>query len=126
GGITTQFQLELDPQQLARFNLSLANVESAINANSANAGGSVVARGDLGFVIRAIGFVQSLDDLGAIVVTQRNGTPIFLRDLGRLKLANLERHAGILRSRSRRCRNCSTVLSQATAIDRRWNIATSA
>ena len=92
GGITTQFQLELDPQQLVRFNLSLANVETAINANSSNAGGSVVARGDLGFVIRAIGFVQSLDDLGAIVVTQRNGTPIFLRDLGRLKLANLERH----------------------------------
>src|SRR5258708_12294807 len=92
GGITTQFQLELDPQQLVRFNLSLANVEAAINANSSNAGGSVVARGDLGFVIRAIGFVQSLDDLGAIVVTQRNGTPIFLRDLGRLKLANLERH----------------------------------
>src|SRR5215813_12203973 len=66
GGITTQFQLELDPQQLMRFNLSLANVEAAINANSANAGGSVV--------------------------TRRNGTPIFLRDLGRLKLANLERH----------------------------------
>jgi heavy metal efflux system protein len=92
GGITTQFQLELDPKQLMRFNLSLANVEAAINANSANAGGSVVSRGDLGYVIRAIGFVQSLDDMGAIVVTQRNGTPIFLRDLGRLKLANLERH----------------------------------
>src|SRR5215471_1096213 len=92
GGITTQFQLDLDPEQLVRFNLSLANVEAAINANSSNAGGSVVARGDLGLVIRAIGFVQSLDDLGAIVVTQRNGTPIFLRDLGRLKLSNLERH----------------------------------
>src|SRR6266436_6053015 len=88
GGITTQFQLELDPQQLMRLNLSLANVETAINANSSNAGGSVVARGDLGFVVRAIGFVQSLEDMGAIVVTQRNGTPIFLRDLGRLKLAN--------------------------------------
>jgi cobalt-zinc-cadmium resistance protein CzcA len=92
GGITTQFQLELDPQQLVRFNLSLANVEAAINANSASAGGSVVARGDLGFVIRAIGLVQTLDELGAIVVTQRNGTPILLRDLGKLKLANLERH----------------------------------
>src|SRR6202030_3816305 len=92
GGITTQFQLELDPQQLMRFNLSLANVEAAINANSSSAGGSVVTRGDLGFVVRAIGLVQTLDDLGAIVVTQRNGTPILLRDLGRLKLANLERH----------------------------------
>ncbi|HSV23036.1 MAG TPA: efflux RND transporter permease subunit, partial [Xanthobacteraceae bacterium] len=92
GGITTQFQLELDPQQLMRFNLSLANVEAAINANSTSAGGSVVTRGELGFVIRAIGLVQTLEDFGAIVVTQRNGTPIFLRDLGRLKLANLERH----------------------------------
>ena len=92
GGITTQFQLELDPQQLTRFNLSLANIETAITANSNSAGGSVVARGDLGFVIRAIGLVQTLDDLGAIVVTQRNGIPILLRDLGRLKLANLERH----------------------------------
>src|SRR6266853_1196364 len=92
GGITTQFQLELDPQQLARFGLSLANVESAITANSGSAGGSVVTRGDFGFVIRAIGLVQTLDDLGAIVVTQRNGTPLLLRDLGKLKLANLERH----------------------------------
>src|SRR6202049_5118525 len=92
GGITTQFQLELDPQQLVRFNLSLANVESAITANSSSAGGSVVTRGDLGFVVRGIGLVQTLDDMGAIVVTQRNGTPMFLRDLGRLKLANLERH----------------------------------
>src|SRR5580704_16095324 len=95
GGITTQFQLELDPQQLVRFNLSLANVEAAITANSSSAGGSVVTRGDLGFVVRGIGLVQTLDDLGAITVTQRNGIQIFLRDLGRVKLANLERH-GVL------------------------------
>src|SRR5215468_4656153 len=100
GGITTQFQLELDPQQLMRFNLSLANVEAAINANSTSAGGSVVTRGELGFVIRAIGLVQTLEDFGAIVVTQRNGTPIFLRDLGRLKLANLERHGIVSKNQS--------------------------
>jgi heavy metal efflux system protein len=95
GGLTTQFQLELDPQQLVRFNLSLANIESAINNNNTSAGGSVVARGDLGFVVRGVGLVQTLDDLGAIVVTQQNGNPVLLRDLGRLKLANQERH-GIL------------------------------
>ena len=48
GGITTQFQLELDPTQLLRFNLSLNNVTDAIKANSANAGGSVLTRGELG------------------------------------------------------------------------------
>src|SRR5215470_11121948 len=95
GGITTQFQLELDPTQLVRFNLSLKNVTDAINANSANAGGSVLTRGELGYVIRGIGLVQTLDDMGDIVVTQRSGTPIFVRDLGTLKLSNQERH-GIL------------------------------
>jgi len=97
GGITTQFQLELDPQQLIRFGLSLRNITDAINANSASAGGSVLARGALGYVVRGVGLVQTLDDMGRIVVTQRNGTPIFVRDLGKLKLGNQERH-GILRS----------------------------
>lgn len=95
GGLTTQFQLELDPQQLTRFNLSLKNITDAINANSVNAGGSVLNRGELGYVIRGIGVVQTLEDMGNIVVTQRNGTPIFVRDLGKLKLSNQERH-GIL------------------------------
>jgi heavy metal efflux system protein len=95
GGITTQFQLELDPTALTRFNISLKNVTDAIKANSANSGGSVMTRGELGYVIRSIGVVQTLDDLGNIVVTQRNGTPIFVRDLGTLKLSNQERR-GIL------------------------------
>src|SRR5690242_17379988 len=95
GGVTTQFQLELDPQQLLRFNLSLKNITDAISANSASAGGSVLNRGELGYVIRGIGIVQTLEDMGDIVVTQHNGTPIFVRDLGKLKLSNQERH-GIL------------------------------
>lgn len=95
GGLTTQFQLELDPQQLMRFNLSLKNVTDAINANSVNAGGSVLNRGELGYVVRGIGIVQTLEDMGNIVITQRHGTPIFVRDLGKLKLSNQERH-GIL------------------------------
>src|SRR5262245_65645671 len=78
-----------------RFNLSLKNVTDAITANSVSAGGSVLNRGELGYVVRGIGMVQTLTDLGNIVVTQRNGTPIFVRDLGKLKFANQERH-GIL------------------------------
>ena len=92
GGLTTQYELELDPQQLMRFNISLSTITNAISANNANAGGSVLNRGELGYVIRGIGLVQTLDDLGNIVVTQHNGTPILVRDLGKLKLSNQERH----------------------------------
>ncbi len=92
GGLTTQYELELDPQQLIRFNISLSDITDAISNNNANAGGSVLNRGEQGFVIRGIGLVQTLDDLGNIVVTQHNGTPILVRDLGKLKLSNQERH----------------------------------
>lgn len=95
GGITTQFQLELDPAQLMRFNLSLKNVTDSIEANSSSAGGSVLTRGELGYVVRGIGLIQSLDDMGNIVVTQRSGSPIFIRDLGKLKLSGQERR-GVL------------------------------
>jgi cobalt-zinc-cadmium resistance protein CzcA len=80
GGITTQYQLELDPQQLMRFGLSLKNITDAISANSANSGGSVLNRGQLGYVIRGIGLVQTLQDMGNIVVTQRDGNPILVSD----------------------------------------------
>src|SRR6185312_10685501 len=66
GGLTTQYELELDPHQLMRFNISLNNVTNAISSNNANAGGSVLNRGELGYVIRGIGLVQTLDDLGNI------------------------------------------------------------
>ena len=75
-----------------RFNISLSDITDAISNNNANAGGSVLNRGELGYVIRGIGLVQTLDDLGNIVVTQHNGTPILVRDLGKLKLSNQERH----------------------------------
>ena len=92
GGLTTQYELELDPQQLMRFNLSLKNITDAISSNNANAGGSVLNRGELGYVIRGIGLIQNLDDLGNIVVAEHKGTPILVRELGKLKLSNLERH----------------------------------
>jgi cobalt-zinc-cadmium resistance protein CzcA len=95
GGVTTQFQLEVDPAKLIQFNLSLKNVVDAINANSASAGGSIMVRGEQGYVVRGIGLVHSLQELGDVMVTQKGGIAVFLRELGRLRLSNQERH-GIL------------------------------
>ncbi len=92
GGETTQFQIALDPSRLIQFGLSLDKVVSAIGANNANAGGSVLVRGEQMAVVRGIGLVRNLEDLGNIVVTQSHGTPVFLRDLGLLKLGALTRN----------------------------------
>ncbi|GAA0704667.1 CusA/CzcA family heavy metal efflux RND transporter [Dokdonella soli] len=96
GGLTTTYQLTLDPQRLVKYNLSLAQVEAAVKANNSNAGGSVITRGEQGFVVRGIGLIGGLDDLGNVVVlTTKDGTPVRIRDLGAVTLGNVERH-GIL------------------------------
>jgi heavy metal efflux system protein len=95
GGETTQFQLIVDPAKLAQYNVSLKQVTDAVQANNANAGGSVVVRGEQGYVVRGIGLIRSLQDLGNIVILQKNGTPVFLKNLGSLELGALERR-GIL------------------------------
>lgn len=91
GGITTQFQVEVDPNKLDQFKVSLKDVIETIEENNVNAGGSVLTRGELGYVIRGIGLIKDLEDLGKIVVKSEKGVPIFLSDLGELKYGELER-----------------------------------
>ncbi|UEQ78893.1 efflux RND transporter permease subunit [Chryseobacterium arthrosphaerae] len=95
GGITTQFQVELDPHKLEQYGLSLSEVTETISKNNVSSGGSMLPRGNLAYVIRGIGLVKDLDDLGKIVVKTENGVPVFLNDVGTLKYGNLERK-GIL------------------------------
>ena len=95
GGLTTQFLLKLDPAKLREYNVSLAQITQAITANNANAGGSVIDRGEQSFVIRGVGLIGGLDDLGNVVVTQKAGVPVLVRDLGEVVLGQQERH-GIL------------------------------
>jgi cobalt-zinc-cadmium resistance protein CzcA len=95
GGLTKEYQLSLDPMKLRRFNLALADVTNAINNNSAFAGGGRVSRGEQSYIVRGIGQIRTLDELGAVVVTQYQGTPILIRDLGQVEFGHKERE-GIL------------------------------
>lgn len=91
GGITTQFQIEINPKKLEQYHISLADITEKVEKNNSNAGGSMLDRGDLSYVIRGIGLVKDLEDLGNVVVKTVNGVPIYLNDLGELKYGTLER-----------------------------------
>lgn len=91
GGITTQFQIEIEPRKLEQYKLSLSEVTDKIEKNNINAGGSMLDKGDISYVVRGIGLVKDLNDLGDIVVKTENGMPVFVKDLGILKYGNLER-----------------------------------
>lgn len=91
GGITTQYQIEVNPHKMEQYNVTLGDITEKIEKNNVNAGGSMLSRGDLSYVIRGIGLVKDLTDLGRIVIKTENGIPVYLDDLGTLKYGNLER-----------------------------------
>ena len=82
GGPTREYQVQLDPTRLVSYGLALPQVEQALIANNINAGGGFIERGQQALNVRAVGLMQSTDDIGATVVKVQNGTPVRVRDLG--------------------------------------------
>src|SRR6202142_790876 len=81
GGPTREYQVQLDPGKLVSYGLSLAQVETALVANNINAGGGFIERGEQALNVRAVGLMQTTDDIAATVVKVQNGTPVRVRDL---------------------------------------------
>ena len=81
GGETKEYQVQIDPDKLVAYGLSIANVEQALAANNINGGGSYIEKGQQAFNIRALGLMQTVDDVAATVVGVKNGTPVRIRDI---------------------------------------------
>lgn len=81
GGITREYQVQVDPNRLVAFGLNIGQVEQALAANNINAGGSFLEHGQQAFNIRAVGLMGSTNDIGATVVKTQGGTPVRVRDL---------------------------------------------
>jgi len=95
GGFTREYQLELEPTALLRYGIGLEDVLSAIRNSNVNSGGGRVSRGEQSYVIRGIGMIHSLEDMGNIVVSHHGGVPVFVKDLGRVQFGHQVRE-GIL------------------------------
>src|SRR5437870_13263273 len=81
GGFIKQYQVNLQPERMTAFRITLQQVFTALGRGNANAGGSYLERGEQQFLIRGIGMLRSADDIGEIVVTQHNGTALLIKDI---------------------------------------------
>jgi cobalt-zinc-cadmium resistance protein CzcA len=81
GGETREYQVQVDPDKLVAYGLSIAQVEQALAANNLNGGGSFIEQGQQAYNIRAVGLMQTTDDVGATVLKVQNGTPVRVRDV---------------------------------------------
>ena len=87
GGYVRQYQVEVDPNALAAYDLSLAHVRRAIQRSNNDVGGRLLELGETEFMVRGRGYIRSTRDLEEIVVgTDGRGTPVRLRNIARVAL----------------------------------------
>ena len=85
GGATREYQVQVDPNKLISYGLSIGQVEAALANNNVNAGGSFIERGEQAINVRAVGLVQTTEDIAAIVLKTQNGIPVRVRDIGEVQ-----------------------------------------
>jgi cobalt-zinc-cadmium resistance protein CzcA len=84
GGGTMQYQVLLDQAKIAAVGLSAVQVEAALTANNANAGGGFYSQGGQFYYVRGAGRMETLEDIGNVVVVVHDGTPVLVKDVGRV------------------------------------------
>ncbi len=91
GGFVKEYQVALDPDRLAAFGVSLAQVAEALRASNADVGGRVLEVGGTEQYVRGRGYVRKREDLEGVVLAAFEGTPITVADVGRVRLGPAER-----------------------------------
>lgn len=87
GGYVKQYQVEVNPNALLAYRLPLTKVKQAIQRSNNDVGGRLIEMSETEYMVRGLGYIQSLDDLKAIPVgVDENGTPIRLQDVADIHL----------------------------------------
>ncbi|HEC60482.1 MAG TPA: efflux RND transporter permease subunit [Methylophaga sp.] len=87
GGMVRQYQVVVDPYKLAAYRIPLSQVIEAIGAGNQESGGSVLEMGEAEYMVRASGYLQSLDDFRAIpLLTTDEGVSVKLGDVAHIQV----------------------------------------
>src|SRR6202166_645475 len=100
GGTVQQYQIDVDPNRLRSYGIPLSMVMRAVMASNSNVGGNVISENGSWSIVRGLGLIENLDDILNIVVGSHNGTPVFVKDLGTVKIGNAFRTAALVKNSS--------------------------
>jgi len=98
GGELKTYQVTLDPHRLVAHGLTTGDVLTALQENNRNVGGGYIAHQGEQYLVRGEGLIESLDDLGRIVVAHDvEGTPVYVSSVGRVEFAPMIRQGAVTR-----------------------------
>ena len=86
GGPTKEFQVEVDPNRLIAFDISISDVMDALKQSNSNVGGNYLDIGEQTYNVRGVGLFRDLEDIANVMVAENNGTPVYVHQLGDVKI----------------------------------------
>ena len=86
GGTTKEYHVDIDPGRLISYGVSLSQVMSALTNSNANVGGNYLTIGAQNYNIRGLGLINGLADIENVMVAEKDGTPIFVKTLGKVEV----------------------------------------
>ncbi len=88
GGYEKEFSVVFNSAQLQRYGLSVSDIVDALQSNNGSAGGSVIPRGSMSFVVRGRGALRTVGDMESVFVRSVSGLPVYLRDVATVELGH--------------------------------------
>ena len=100
GGTVKQYQIDVDPDRLRSYSLPLGTVVRAVMASNSNVGGNVISENGSWSIVRGLGLIENRDDIRNIVVGSKDGTPVFVKDVGTVHIGDAFRTAALVKNSS--------------------------
>ena len=88
GGTTKEYHVDIDPGKLINYGVNLSQVMEALANSNANVGGNYLTLGAQSYNIRGLGLINDLDDIENVMVAEKDGTPIFVKTLGKVTVGH--------------------------------------
>ena len=95
GGFLKQYEIAINPSSLKAMNITTADVFTALEKNNSIAGGAYIEKVNQSYFIRGEGKVNSLEDIGNIVVTNTNGLPVYIKNVAQVRFGHANRFGAI-------------------------------
>ncbi|WP_435007605.1 efflux RND transporter permease subunit [Tundrisphaera lichenicola] len=86
GGAPREYQIDIDPNQLRAYGVSLGEINSAIARSNSSVGGRVIHKGNAEYLIRSVGWIKGVDDIRNTVVAERGGVPIYVKTVASVQM----------------------------------------
>ncbi len=87
GGEEKIYEIQINPTELVNYGLSPLDVYEAVEKSNINVGGDVIKRGNQAYVVRGIGLLDNIDDIGNILIEVKGSTPVLVKHVAEIKVA---------------------------------------